>query len=63
MGEDAFDLREFDALPGDQVVHDAHAGFGHDGQFEIHQVVVVFVDAAGEGVFDGHDGAGGLGRP
>src|ERR1017187_4130415 len=59
MGEDAFNLGKFHAFPGDQVVHDAHAGFGHDGQFEVHQMVVVLVDAAGQGVFDGHDGAEG----
>src|ERR1017187_5333018 len=59
MGENAFDLGEFDAFGRDQVVDDAHAGFGHDGQFEVHQVVVVLMDAAGEGVFDGHDGARG----
>src|ERR1039458_6800966 len=54
MGESAFDLGELDALGGDQVVDDAHAGFGHDGQFEVHQVVVVLIDATGESVFDGH---------
>jgi len=52
-------LGEFNAFRGDQVVHDAHAGFGHDGQFEVDQVIVVLVDAAGEGIFDGHDGATG----
>src|ERR1019366_4177289 len=61
MGESAFDLGELDALGGDQVVDDAHAGFGHDGQFEVHQVVVVLMDAAGESVFDGHDCARGGG--
>src|ERR1017187_10352538 len=59
MGESAFDLGELEAFGGDQVVYDAHAGFGHDGQFEVHQVVVVLMDAAGEGIFDGHDGASG----
>src|SRR5674476_1700360 len=59
MGEDAFDLGELHAFWGDQVVHDAHAGFGHNGEFEIHQMVIILVDAASEGVLDGHDGAGG----
>src|ERR1035437_9739195 len=59
MGENTSDLGELHAFGGDQVVHDAHAGFGHDGQFEVHQVVVVLVHAAGEGVLGGHHGAGG----
>src|ERR1039458_2558752 len=57
MGENALDLGEFDAFGGDQVVDDAHVGFGYDGQFEVHQVVVVLMDAPGEGIFDGHDRA------
>src|ERR1019366_679021 len=59
MGKDASNLGELHAFWGDEVVHDAHAGFGHDGQFEVHQMVVVLMDAAGEGVLDGHHGAGG----
>src|ERR1035441_4194532 len=59
MGENALDFGEFYPFWGDQVVHDAHAGFGHDRQFEVHQVVIVLVDAACQGVFDGHHGARG----
>ncbi len=38
-------------------MYDAHAGFGHNGQFEIHQMVVIFVNAARQRVLDRHNGA------
>jgi hypothetical protein len=58
MRKNALDLGKLHALAGDQIVDDAHAGFGHDGQFEVHQVVIVLVDAAGERVLDRHHRAG-----
>ena len=59
MGEDAADLRERDAGARDQVVDDADGGLGDDRQLEVLEVVVIFVDGAGEGVLDGDDRAGG----
>src|SRR5271156_5704752 len=35
-------------------MHDAHAGFAHDGELEVQQVIVVLVDRAGQGVLDRH---------
>jgi hypothetical protein len=56
VGEDALDLGEADAGGGDEVVDDADVGFGDDAVLEGEEVVVVFVDGAVEGVFDGDDG-------
>ena len=53
------ELRELDALHGDQVVDDAHAGLRHDRKLISDQVVVVFVDRTGQGVLDGHHRPGG----
>ena len=38
----------------------SHVGFGNDGQLEVDQVIVILVDAACQGVFDGHDRATGV---
>src|ERR1017187_2949573 len=59
MRKCAADFIEFHAFGRDQVVYDAYAGFGHDGELVIHQMVVILMHAAGEGIFDGHHGAGG----
>ena len=37
-------------------MHDAHPRFGDDRQPKLQQVIVVFVNRAGEGVFNRHDG-------
>jgi hypothetical protein len=56
VGENAGDLGEADAGGGDEVVDDADVGFGDDAVLEGEEVVVVFVDGAVEGIFDGDDG-------
>src|SRR5260370_39766550 len=40
-------------------MYDAHIGFCHDGEFEIHQVIVIFVNAARQRILNRHDGARG----
>ena len=56
VGEDAAEILEAHAGSGDQVVDDAHVGLGDDAKVEVQQVVVVFVDRAVKGVFDGDHG-------
>src|SRR6516165_4601031 len=38
-------------------MHDPHISFRHDREFEIHQVVVIFVDTARQRVLNRNDGA------
>ena len=40
-------------------MHDAHTGFGHNGQLEIHQVIVILVHRPGQRILDGHHRSGG----
>lgn len=56
VGEDAAEVLEPDAWGSDEVMDDADVGFAGDVVVEIEEVVVVFMDGAVEGVFDGNDG-------
>lgn len=56
VGEDAPEVLEPDARGSDEVMDDTDVGFAGDVVVEVEEVVVVLVDGAVEGVFDGDDG-------
>ena len=53
MRKYAPDFTEWHTFGRDQVVHDPHAGLGHDGQLEMQQVIVILVYRTGQGILDG----------
>jgi len=56
VGEDTAEILEPDARGSDEVMDDADVGFAGDVVVEVEEVVVVLVDGAVEGIFDGDDG-------
>src|SRR5215469_15445514 len=58
MRKNPSDFGEFYRFVHDQVVHNPHAGFSHDRQFETLEMIVILMHGTGEGVLDWDDRAG-----
>src|SRR5579872_4239498 len=57
MGKYALNSGKRNPFWRNQIVHDAHAALPHDGQLEIHQVVVILVHRPSQSILDWHGSA------